>query len=36
MSYKFLVGVGLLVLVGWGVSGLVVVGSDIKQVDLML
>lgn len=36
MSHKFLAGAGLLVLAGWGVSGLAVAGSDIKQVDLTL
>ncbi len=36
MSHKFLAGAGLLVLAGWGVSGLAVAGSDIEQVDLTL
>ena len=36
MIHKFLAGAGLLVLAGWGVSGLAVAGSDIKQVDLTL
>ena len=35
MSHKFLAGVGLLVLAGWGVSD-VAVASDIKQVDMTL
>ena len=30
MSHKFVAGAGLLVLAGWGISGL---ASDIKQVD---
>ncbi len=36
MSHKFVAGAGLLVLAGWGISGLAVAGSDIKQVDLTL
>ncbi len=28
MSHKFVAGAGLLVLAGWGISGLAVAGSD--------
>ena len=36
MSHKFVAGAGLLVLAGWGISGLAVAGRDIQQVDLTL
>ena len=36
MSHNIVAGAGLLVLAGWGISGLAVAGSDIKQVDLTL